>query len=177
MNRTGKLRVVYDCNVLLVAAAKEKSMAAACLWLARSGYVRLFLSQDALEEVEDVLNRPKIRAAFATLTDELVSSFLDQLCEVGEFVHPVPKKFTYPRDKDDEQYVNLAGAVEAHYLVSRDKDLLYLNTGHSDECKQFRQRFRPLKVIEPLDLLRHIAQARNISVTELRAEHEQAMDY
>lgn len=176
MTTQEKLRVVYDCNVLLVAAAKEKSTAAACLWLARSGYVRLFLSQDVLEEVEDVLNRPKIRAAFATLTDELVSSFLAQLREVGEFVHPVPKKFTYPRDKDDEQYVDLAGAVAAHYLVSRDKDLLSLNTGYSDECKQFRQRFRPLKVIEPLDLLRHVAQARNITVEELRAEHERTTE-
>ncbi|MCI0389354.1 MAG: hypothetical protein MOB07_11405 [Acidobacteria bacterium] len=74
----------------------------------------------------------------------------------------------------DEQYVNLAGAVDAHYLVSRDKDLLDLNTGHSVECKEFRQRFRPLKVIQPLDLLREIAQSRNLTVEELRAEHKRA---
>lgn len=176
MSAETKLRVVYDCTVLLVAAAKEKSAAAACLWLARSGYVRLFLSQDVLEELTEVLNRPKIRASFVTLTDELVSSFLDQLREVVEFVRSVPKKFTYSRDKDDEQYVNLAGAVDAHFLVSRDKDLLSLNTGHSDECKQFRQQFRPLKVIEPLDLLRHIAQTRNITVEELRAEHQRDLE-
>jgi putative PIN family toxin of toxin-antitoxin system len=176
MTTQDRLRVVYDCNVLLVAAAKEKSTAAACLWLARSGYVRLFISKDVLEEIADVLNRPKIRAAFATLTAELVTSFLEQLREVGEFVRTVPKQFSYSRDKDDEQYVNLAGVVAAHYLVSRDKDLLSLNTGHSDECKQFRQRFRPLKVIEPLDLLRQIAQARNLTVEELRAEHERAAE-
>jgi len=176
MSAEEKLRVVYDCNVLLVAAAKEKSASAACLWLARSGYVRLFISQDVLNELTDVLNRPKIRAAFASLTDELVGSFLNELREIGEFVHSVPKKFAYARDKDDEQYVNLSGAIDAHFLVSRDKDLLSLNTGHSNECKQFRQRFRPLKVIEPLDLLRHIAQARNISVEELRAEHQRALE-
>ena len=169
MTALEKLRVVFDCNVLLVAAAKEKSAPAACLWLARSGYIRLFLSEDVLEEV---LNRPKIRQMFNTLTDELVSSFLERLRVSGEFVRSVPKKFTYPRDKDDEQYVNLAGAVNAHYLVSRDKDLLDLNTGHSVECKEFRQRFRPLKVIKPLDLLREIAQSQNLTVEELRAEHE-----
>src|SRR3989442_390963 len=43
------------------------------------------------------------------LHDELVSSFLERLREVGEFVRSVPNKFTYPRDKDDEQYINLAG--------------------------------------------------------------------
>jgi putative PIN family toxin of toxin-antitoxin system len=166
--------VVFDCNVLLVAAAKERSTAAACLWLARSGYIRLFLSKDILEEVEDVLNRPKIRQAFDTLTDELVNSFLEGLREVGELVHSVPKKFVYPRDKDDEQYINLAGAVDAHYLVSRDKDLLDLNTGHTVECKEFRQRFRPLKVIQPLNLLREIAQSRKITIEELRSEHERA---
>jgi putative PIN family toxin of toxin-antitoxin system len=154
MTAQEKLRVVFDCNVLLVAAAKERSAAAACLWLARSGYIRLFLSKDVLAEVEDVLNRPKIRQAFDTLTDELVNSFLERLREVGEFVRSVPKKFIYPRDKNDEPYINLAGAVDAHYLVSRDKDLLDLNTGHSIEGKEFRQRFRPLKVIQPLDLLR-----------------------
>lgn len=169
-------RVVYDCNVLLVAAAKEKSMAAVCLWLARSGYVQLFISKDVLGEIADVLNRPQIRAAFTTLTDELVTSFLEQLHESGEFVRVVPKQFSYLRDKDDEQYINLAGAVAAHYLVSRDKDLLSLNTGHSDECKQFRQRFRPLKVIEPLELLQQVAQARNITVEELRAEHERSAE-
>lgn len=99
MTTEEKLRVVFDCNVLLVAAAKEQSTAAACLWLARSGYVRLFLSHEVLEEITDVLNRPKIRAAFTTLTDEFVNSFLDQLQEMGEFVRLVPKKFTYQRDK------------------------------------------------------------------------------
>src|SRR5262245_31187483 len=113
MNTEEKPRVVYDCNVLLVAAAKEESTSAACLWLARSGYVRLFLSQDTLDELADVLNRPKIRAAFASLTDELVGSFLNELREIGEFVRSVPKKFAYSRDKDDEQYVNLSGAVNA----------------------------------------------------------------
>jgi hypothetical protein len=37
-----KLRVVFDCNALLVAAAKETSAPAACLWLARSGYIRWY---------------------------------------------------------------------------------------------------------------------------------------
>jgi hypothetical protein len=32
--------------------------------------------------------------------------------------------------------------------------LLDLMTGHTDDCKEFRQRFRTLKVIEPVDLLK-----------------------
>lgn len=68
-------------------------------------------------------------------------------------LRPVSKKFSYPRDEDDKPYINLAVATGADFIISRDKDLLDLMTGHTNECKEFRQRFRPLAVIEPLDFL------------------------
>lgn len=37
--------------------------------------------------------------------------------------------------------------INADFIVTRDKDLLDLMTGFTDECKEFRQKFRPLKVI------------------------------
>jgi putative PIN family toxin of toxin-antitoxin system len=165
-----KFRAVFDCNVLVVAAARDKSPARACLRLAEFGYIHLFISKSGLEELEDVLNRPELRNHFLSLTDEVVNSFLAKLRESARFLRFVPKKFNYPRDVDDEQYVDLAAAVDAHFIVSRDKDLLSLNTGHTNECKEFRQRFRPLKVVEPLEFLKEVAQARNISVEELRTE-------
>jgi predicted nucleic acid-binding protein len=66
----------------------------------------------------------------------------------------MPKEFSYPRDEDDEPYINLAVAVGADFIVSRDRDLLDLMTGYTVECKEFRQRFRSLKVIEPLEFLK-----------------------
>ena len=63
---------VFDCNVYLQAAAREKSAAAECLRMVEKGLVRLYLSEDILAEVEDVLNRPEIRNHFQTLTDEIV---------------------------------------------------------------------------------------------------------
>jgi predicted nucleic acid-binding protein len=57
------------------------------------------------------------------------------------------------RDIDDEPYLKLAIEAEANYLVSRDKDLLDLMTGYDNECKEFRQRFRSLAVIEPIEFL------------------------
>ena len=68
----------------------------------------------------------------------------------------MPRRFIYQRDEDDEPYINLAIEVGAQFLVSRDKDLLDLMTSYADDCKEFRQRFRTLKIIEPLDLLRSI---------------------
>jgi uncharacterized protein len=149
-------RVVFDCNVLLQAAARERSVAAQCLNLAESGHVQLFVSREVLAEVEDVLNRPEIRAPFPDLSDEIVGAFLKRLQKHSTLVRLVPKKFSYLRDEDDEPYINLAVAAGADFIISRDRDLLDLMTGHSDECKEFRQRFRPLRVVEPIEFLKLI---------------------
>ena len=147
-------RVVFDCNVLLLAAARERSVAAKCLNLAESGLVQLFVSREVLAEVEDVLNRPEIRAHFPDLSDEIVGAFLKRLQKLSVLVRLVPKKFIYPRDEDDEPYINLAVAADADFIISRDRDLLDLMTGHTDECKEFRQRFRSLRVVEPAEFLK-----------------------
>lgn len=151
---TDKPRVVFDCNVLLQAVAREKSVAAKCLNLAESGLIRTCVSREVLAEAEEVLNRPEIRAYFPELSDEIVGAFLKRLQRLSVLVHPVPKKFSHPRDEDDEPYINLAVAAGADFIISRDRDLLDLMTGHTNECKEFRQRFRPLRVIEPAEFLR-----------------------
>jgi putative PIN family toxin of toxin-antitoxin system len=150
---TDKPRVVFDCNVLLQAAAREKSVAAKCLNLAESGLIQICVSREVLAEAEDVLNRPEIRAHFPDLSDEVIGAFLKRLQQLSVLVRSVPKKFSYPRDEDDEPYINLAVAAGADFIISRDKDLLDLMTGHTDECKEFRQRFRPLRVMEPVEFL------------------------
>lgn len=155
---TGKPRVVFDCNVLLQAAAREKSVAAKCLNFAEADLIRLYVSREVLTEVEDVLNRPEIRAHFPDLGDEIVGAFLKRLQTLSVLIRPVPKKFSYPRDEDDEPYINLAVAAGADFIVSRDKDLLDLMTGYSIECKEFRRRFRPLRVVEPVEFLRIVAE-------------------
>ncbi len=149
-------RVVFDCNVLLQAAAREKSVAAKCLNLAESSLIQICLSREVLAEAEDVLNRPEIRAHFPDLSDEIVVAFLKRLQKLSLLIRPVPKKFSYARDEDDEPYINLAVEAGADFIISRDRDLLDLMTGHTDECKEFRQRFRPLRVIEPTEFLRLI---------------------
>lgn len=147
---------VFDCNVHLQAAAREKSVAAECLRLVEAGVIRLYLSEDILAEVEDVLSRPEIRKHFQALTDEVVEAFLLRLRRSAQIVSRVPKKFSYPRDPDDEPYINLAVEAKTNYLVSRDNDLLDLMTDYTLKAKEFRQRFRLLRVIEPLDFLKEV---------------------
>jgi putative PIN family toxin of toxin-antitoxin system len=147
-------RVVFDCNVLLQAVAREKSVAAKCLNLAESSLIQLFVSREVLTEVEDVLNRPEIREHFPDLSDEIVGAFLKRLPKLSMLIRLVPKEFSYSRDEEDEPYINLAVAAGADFIISRDRDLLDLMTGHTNECKEFRQRFRSLRVVEPAEFLK-----------------------
>jgi predicted nucleic acid-binding protein len=73
------IAAVFDCMVYLQAADNRNGAAGACLGLVEDGHVRLLASSAILDEVEDVLKRPKIRAAFPTLTDDHVADFTEQV--------------------------------------------------------------------------------------------------
>ncbi|MBA2495156.1 MAG: putative toxin-antitoxin system toxin component, PIN family [Acidobacteria bacterium] len=95
---------VFDCNVHLQAASREKSATAECLRLVEKGLVQHYLSEEVFAEIEDVLNRPEIRNHFKTLTDEIVEAFLLRLRRNSEIIRRVPKIFNFSRDPDDEPY-------------------------------------------------------------------------
>jgi putative PIN family toxin of toxin-antitoxin system len=156
-----RLGAVFDCNILLQAVARKTGPAAACLRLAEEGFVQLRLSEEILAELWGVLKRPTIRARYPELTDEIVEDFLKGLRNTAEVTSDVPTRFSYPRDIDDEPYLNLAIETEANFLVSRDKDLLDLMTGYNEEGKDFRQRFRSVIVIEPFAFLKEVRRSQS----------------
>ncbi len=147
-------RVVFDCMVYLQATASESGPAAALLRLVDSDALFLFVSEEILEEVRDVLSRPKIRERNLNITDERVDALINRLLEKATVISKIQQHFIYRRDPKDEKYINLAIEEEVDYLISRDKDLLELMTGMTFECKDFRRRFRRLKIIEPVEFLK-----------------------
>jgi putative PIN family toxin of toxin-antitoxin system len=161
-----KIRAVFDCNTFLQAAINEKSLAGNCYRLIEERKVELFVSQEVLQEIDEVINRPHIRDKFKTLTDERIANFLSSIKDLAVIVRKVPKVFSLPRDVDDEIYINLAVVAEADFIVTRDNDLIDLMTGFDFESKQFRQKFRPLKVVQPLEFLRIVEEnlRKNISL-------------
>ncbi len=102
------------------------------------------------------LSRPKIRKRNPDITDERVDALINRILEKATVVNGVEQCFVYRRDPKDEKYINLAVEAEANYIVSRDKDLLDLMTGDTDECKDFRRRFKPLKVVGPVEFLKMV---------------------
>lgn len=148
-----EISAVFDCNILIQAAANSRNPASACFRLVEAQVVKLFVSEKTLEELEDVLNRDFIKERFK-YTDQVISEFLDKVRHIAVVSKNVPKVFSLSRDADDAEYINLAVQAEAFYIVSRDHDLLDLMTGYDVESKEFRHKTRPLKIIEPIEFLK-----------------------
>jgi len=153
----GRRRVVYDCNMFVQAAAFDAGPAGACFRLIEKGSVELFVSKPILAEVRRVLGYTDVLRISPSLTTERIAAFVQRITFRATLVRRVPHILDYPRDPDDEPYIDLAAAVAADYLVTRDKDLLSLMTGHSSICREFRQKTRPLAVVDPVAFLEEVA--------------------
>lgn len=149
-----RARELSYCMIYLQATISESGPAATLLRLVDNDALSLFVSDDILAEVRDVLSRPKIRNRNPDITGERVDALITRIRDKATVLNDVQRHVVYPRDPKDEKYINLAIEAEASYLVSRDDDLLDLMIGYTDECKDFRRRFRHLKIIEPVEFLR-----------------------
>jgi hypothetical protein len=116
---------VFDCVVLLQAAASTKGPASVCRRFIDSGY------------------------------------FLRDLTDKAEFLSDIPQVIAYPRDPDDEPYINLAVAADARYLVTWDNDLLDLMDDTTAVGLEFQRRFPDLRVLTPVALIRELSAPSN----------------
>lgn len=136
----GRPRVVFDCNVLLQAAAHANGPAAEALRHLEKGRINVYVSRATVQELRSVFQYPAVREKHLQLTDAAIVAFIDRLTYKATLLRHVRHVFDYPRAKQDEPYIDLAVAAKADYLVSRDADLLSLMTGHSAVCRQFAGR-------------------------------------
>ena len=142
---------VFDCVVLLQAAANPNAPAGACLAFVESGQVKHYLSTAILNEVRDVFTRPETRKRFPRLTEEMVDRFLLKLTTLAALMPDVPTAMRFPRDPADEPYLNLAIASQAPFIVSRDNDLLDLM-----KDDEFRKAYPTLTILDPVAFLNHV---------------------
>lgn len=145
--------VVFDCNIFLQAVTRSAGAAAEALRRVERNEVTLYISRPILRELRAVLAYPEIREKNLQVTDSVVEEFIKRVVYRGVLVRDVPHVVDLLRDPSDEPYLDLAAAVRADYLVTRDRDLLDLATDHATEAKQFRQRFSGLKIVGPMELL------------------------
>lgn len=149
-----KVKVIFDCNIFLQAFLSTKGAASKCFKSISDKLIELYICRDIFNEITDVLSRPEFQAKFPHATPENLSVFFEEIKEKAVFVQRVGKHFELLRDKKDEPYINLTIEVKADFIVTWDKDLLDLMTDVSIIGKEFRQKSRPLKIVEPFESLR-----------------------
>ena len=114
--------VVLDANVIVSAALKPASPPERAVQRARSDSA-ICLSQAVLDEIREVLARPKFHAA---ISDGRREQILELLTAAARMVVPT-EAVNDCRDKKDNKYLELALAAAADVIVSGDPDLLDLD--------------------------------------------------
>jgi uncharacterized protein len=148
-----KYLVIFDTVTLVQSLINPNGPAAKCFAYFEQGRISVAVSRDTLAEVREVFARPRLRNRFRQLTDEKVTGLMELLTYKGHYLRRVRKYFSYPRDPDDEPYLNLAIEVGADYLISRDSDLLDLMSWEQEEGRAFQRRFSFLKIVTPVEFL------------------------
>jgi putative PIN family toxin of toxin-antitoxin system len=119
------MRVVVDTNVLVRAVIRPQGTVGPMLLRLRQGEYTLLTSRALLEELIDVLNRPRIRGKYH-LTDQDIQTVVGLLLLRGEQVMPTERIVTC-RDPRDDKFLEVAVAGKADVIVSGDQDLLDLH--------------------------------------------------
>jgi putative PIN family toxin of toxin-antitoxin system len=146
-------RVVFDCNTFVQALSSPHGPAGRCVKLSLDAKVQLFISPAVIDELRDVLCRPKLVHQLH-LTAHRVAEFIRAIEAIAIHLEGFPEPFTYKRDPDDAHYVNLALAAEARLIVSRDADLLDLMNLASAEGAAFHRNFPDLLILNPVQFLK-----------------------
>ncbi len=149
-------KVIFDCNVFLQALVNPHGPAGRCKQLVDRGEVELYVSEEVLAEVAEVLSRPRTRTLAPALTFEVIEAFIVDIRLKSICLMNVPEEYRLERDPKDERYINLALAASAKFIVSRDNDLLDLMKPNSETARDFQRRYPLLKIINPTDLLAEV---------------------
>lgn len=146
-------RVVFDCNVFFQAAISLRGPARRLLRMVTEGHLTLYVSSYVLAEFQELTLDPRIRQKYH-LEQSLLDDYMESVYQSATMVHVVPHVYEFPRDPDDAHYVDLAIAVDAKLIVSRDKDLLSLRDPATIEGKDFMSRFPDLEILTPPEVLK-----------------------
>ena len=138
------MRVVVDINILVRAVIKPDGSVGPVLLRFRRGDYTLLYAQSLLEELIDVLNRPRIRAKYH-LTDDDIKTVVGLILLRGEAV-TLQQPITICRDPKDNKFLEVAVDGQADIIVSGDEDLLTLHP------------FRGIPILSPRDFLSELDQ-------------------
>jgi putative PIN family toxin of toxin-antitoxin system len=118
-------RAVVDTNILVRAVISPRGAVGRVLSGLRRGDYTLLYSQALLDELADVLNRPRIRQKYHVV-DRDITTLIRLILLRGEAVTPA-LKIAVCRDPKDNKFLEVAVAGRADVIVSEDGDLLAMH--------------------------------------------------
>ncbi len=122
------LKAVFDAAVLVSAFLTPNGVSDQLLRLCRQGAFTLYFSTALIEETQrTLLADAKIRKRFP-YADGDVHDFVTKVQRAAQPVLALPPVTGVCRDPNDDHVIACALGAGASYLVTRDKDLLTLET-------------------------------------------------
>lgn len=119
------IRAVVDTSVLVRAIIKPSGSVGPVLQRLRQREYVLLTSRPMLDELVDVLARPRLRVKYG-LSEDVVRAAIRLILFRCELVQP-NRRIAVCRDPDDNKFLEAAVCGHAQVIVSGDEDLLSLN--------------------------------------------------
>jgi putative PIN family toxin of toxin-antitoxin system len=117
------IKAVIDTNIWISALLNPFGYPARIRKSFEKGVFQVVVSEPILEELADVLNRPRIREKY-DVTPEDIEEILTLIEERSEHVL-LSGNIEICRDKDDNLIIETAIKGKAEYLVTRDDDVKF----------------------------------------------------
>jgi putative PIN family toxin of toxin-antitoxin system len=117
------IRAVIDTNIWISALLNPFGYPARIKKSLEKGDFKVIISEPILEELTDVLNRPRIREKY-DITPEDIEQVLTLIEERSEYVL-LSGDVEICRDRDDNLIIETAIKGKALYLVTRDDDVKF----------------------------------------------------
>lgn len=117
------VRAVIDTNIWVSAILNPHGFPARIRKYFEHGTFQVIVSESILEEIADVLNRPRIKVKYG-IRDSDIHELLILIEERSEHVILLGN-VNICRDKDDNAIIETAITGMAEYLVTRDDDIKF----------------------------------------------------
>jgi putative PIN family toxin of toxin-antitoxin system len=116
------IRVVFDTNIV-VSGTLWRGTPYLVLQMAETGRVKALISEAMLDELKDVIERPKFNTRL-TLLNKTSTEIVENYAAIAEVIEIESVERIVAADADDDQILACALSGHADYIVSGDPHLL-----------------------------------------------------
>ena len=143
------IRIVLDTNIVISSALGLEGNLAAIFKMLALGEIKNSTTLEIIEEIKDVLARPRIMKRMSLIESEFILSSYE---EFSEKIKPGLIFDEVKDDPDDNKILGCAVASAADYIISGDNHLLNL------------EEFRGIKIVTPAEFVKIMNNSRRQNV-------------